>query len=217
MENDYSLIRTKLKGHFSEIFEKALLNEIIKIGIYKRIEKDQMLVDIGDEMTHIPLIIKGVVKIIREDDQNDEILLYSLHEGDTCAISFINCNHRDKSVFRGVVEKTTECIMIPVTKIEEWLVKYKTWRVFIIDSYHSRLLEMVETIEDVAFMSLDDRLHKYLVEEVKLLQNRTLIMTHQEIADDLNTSRVVISRMLKKLEKKGKLRLGRNRILVTDL
>jgi len=217
MEIDYNRIRTKLKGHFSEIFEKDLVNEIVKIGIYKRIEKDQMLVDIGDEMTHIPLILKGVVKIIREDNNNDEILLYSLNGGDTCAISFINCIHRDKSVFRGIVEKATECIMIPVDKIEEWLIKYKTWRVFIIDSYHQRLLEMVETIENVAFMNLDGRLNKYLSEEVKLFENKTLIMTHQEIADDLNTSRVVISRMLKKLEKKGKLKLGRNRILVTNL
>lgn len=217
MKNDKNLVNNKLNHHFSKIFEKDLLDEITSIGIYKRIEKGQMLVDIGDEMTHIPLILNGVVKIIREDDNNDEILLYSLKQGDTCAISFVNCIHRDKSVFRGIVEKVTECIMIPVNKIEEWLIKYKTWRVFIIDSYHNRLLEMVETIENVAFMNLDDRLYKYLSEEVKILKNKTLIMTHQDIADDLNTSRVVISRMLKKLEKKGKLKLGRNRILVTNL
>jgi len=216
MEKDKTLIRKKLKNYFSKIFEKNLLNEIIETGIYKTYSKGEMLVDIGDEMTHIPLITKGLVKITREDKHEEEILLYFLEKGDTCAISFVNCIHLSKSMFRGVIESDTECVMIPVNKIEDWLINYRSWREFIIDSYHNRLVEMVEAIRSLAFFKLDDRLHKYLKEHVKLLHNKKLNITHQEIADDMHTSRVVISRLLKILEKKGKIKLGRKNILVAN-
>lgn len=211
MEKVKNLIEKKLNTQFSKIFEKDLLDEIINVGIYQQFKKGEMLIDIGDEMTHIPLITKGLVKITREDQQEEEILLYFLEEGNTCAISFVNCIHKSKSLFRGVIESDVECILIPVTKIEEWLVNYRTWREFIIDSYHTRLVEMVEVIKSLAFLKLDDRLYNYLAEHVKLLHNKKLAITHQEIADDLHTSRVVISRLLKILEKKGKIKLGRKK------
>ena len=216
MEKDKTLIQKKLKNYFSKIFEKNLLNEIIDVGIFKTYSKGEMLVDIGDEMTHIPLITKGLVKITREDKHEEEILLYFLEKGDTCAISFVNCINLSKSMFRGVIESDTECIMIPVNKIEEWLIKYRSWREFIIDSYHNRLVEMVEAIRSLAFLKLDDRLYKYLKDHVKLLHNKKLSITHQEIADDMHTSRVVISRLLKILERNGKIKLGRKNILVSS-
>lgn len=190
------------------------MNEIVDIGIYKSFKKGELLIDIGDEMTHIPLITKGIVKISREDQQQKEILLYFLERGDTCAISFVNCINQSKSMFRGVIESNVECILIPVTKIEDWLVNYRTWREFIIDSYHYRLVEMVEVIENLTFLKLDDRLYKYLTKHVKLLRNKKLSITHHEIAEDLHTSRVVISRLLKTLERKGKIKLGRNSIKI---
>ncbi len=217
MKNHKSLIKENLYKSFKFTFEQELLDEIIEIGTYKKIAKGQMFVDIGDEMTHIPLIVKGVIKVIREDNNNDEILLYFLESGGTCAISFANCINIKQSIFRGIAEIDTECILIPVNSIEGWLVKYRTWREFIIDSYHERLTEMVEAIETVAFLNLDDRLTKYLLNEVKILQKKELQITHQEIASDLNTSRVVISRILKKLERKGKIELGRNVITIINL
>ncbi len=217
MENDEKLIREKLNEYYSLFFEEDLLNEISKIGILKEIKKGRLLIDIDDEMTHIPLILDGVVKVIREDQKKDEILLYYLERGDTCAISFVNCINRSKSMFRAVVEKDTEFIMIPINKIEDLLIKYKSWRQFIIDSYHVRLIEMVEAIESLAFMKLDERLNKYLSDQVKINRNQNLLITHQEIADDLNTSRVVISRLLKKLENQGKIKLGRNRIKIISI
>ena len=216
MEKDKNLIRKKLDTCFSKIFEEDLLNEIVNIGIYKNYAKGEMLIDLGDEMTHIPLITKGIVKISRENQLEEEILLYFLERGNTCAISFVNCINQSKSMFRGVIESDVECILIPVTKIEEWLISYRTWREFIIDSYHNRLVEMVEAIRGLAFFKLDDRLYKYLKDHVKLLHNKKLNITHQEIADDMHTSRVVISRLLKILERKGKIKLGRKNILVTN-
>jgi len=215
MENDIKLIKEKLNNSFAKVFEQGLLDEIIEIANYSNLESGEILIDIGDKMTHIPLIISGIVKIMREDQNEDEILLYFLEKGDTCAISFVNCINQSRSMFRGVVEKDVECIMLPVEKIEDWIVNYKTWRHFIIESYHSRLIEMVEAIDSLAFLKLDDRLYKYLSDKMRLVHSGDLTITHQEIADDLNTSRVVISRLLKALERKGKIKLGRNRIKMT--
>lgn len=212
MEKNKEFLKAQLHEHFGKIFETRLINEIAQCGVYKTYEKGEMLLDIGDEMTHIPLIFNGLVKIMREDQHEDEILLYFLEEGDTCAVSFVNCINQSKSVFRASVEEDTQCILFPVNKIEEWITKYKTWRVFIIDSYHTRLLELGEAIRSLAFLKLDDRLYKYLNKQVDIKNSEILLITHQEIANDLHTSRVVISRLLKSLEHEGKIKLGRNKI-----
>ncbi len=217
MENDKDQILKMLQDYYSMVFDEELLNEIASIGVYRKYDKGRTMIEIGDELSEIPLILDGAVKIIREDSKKDEILMYFLERGDTCAISFVNCINKNKSIFRGEVEKDTECIMIPVQKIEEWLIKYRSWRQFIVDSYHNRMLEMVEAIDSLAFMNLDDRLYKYLTDKVKIMRNFNLHIKHQEIADDLNTSRVVISRLLKKLERSGKIKLGRNKIKIIDL
>ena len=217
MNTDKAILREKLNDYYTEIFEKELIDEIVSVGILRTIESDGTLIDIGDNMTHIPLILNGAIKIIREDKNGDEIALYFLEKGDTCAISFVNCLNRSKSMFRGIAEKETESIFIPVNKVDEWLKKYETWRHFIIDSYHIRLIEMVESIDSLAFMKLDNRLLKYLTDKVKIMQDHTLIITHQEIADDINTSRVVVSRLLKQLENEGKLKIRRNRIIIDNI
>ncbi|WP_298493730.1 Crp/Fnr family transcriptional regulator [uncultured Algibacter sp.] len=215
MKKNLTFLKEQLHLHFKDVFEKKLINEIAKNGTYATYEKNDILIDIGLEMTHIPLIINGLVKISREDTHEKEILLYFLEEGDTCAISFVNCIHLSKSMFRATAEEPVECIMFPVNKIEEWMINYKTWRVFIIDSYHTRLEEMLSVIKDLAFFKLENRIYKYLSNQVKIKHTDDLIITHQEIANDLNTSRVVISRILKNLEQEGKIKLNRRNIHVS--
>ncbi len=217
MNTDKEIIREKLTDYYSEIFEDELLEEIINLGIFRAIESGGTLIDIGDKMTHVPLILNGAVKIIREDKNGDDIALYFLEKGDTCAISFVNCINRTNSMFRGIAEKETEGIFVPVEKVDDWLKKYESWRHFIIDSYHMRLIEMVESIDSLAFMKLDDRLLKFLTDKVKIMKDNVLIITHQEIADDLNTSRVVVSRLLKQLENEGKVKIRRNRIIIDNI
>jgi len=214
---DRTILREKLEDYYTQIFEKELIDEIIEVGILRKINEDELLIDIGDNMSHVPLILDGAVKIIREDKKGEEIALYFLEKGDTCAISFINCIHRSKSMFRGITEIDTEAIFIPVDKVDEWLKKYESWRHFIIDSYHMRLIEMVESIDGLAFLKLDDRLLKYLTDKVKILKDNTLHITHQEIANDIHTSRVVVSRLLKRLENEGRIRIFRNRIIIDNI
>ena len=121
-----------------------------------------------------------------------------------------------KSKVRGIAEKDSEVVFIPIDKLEEWLVKYKSWRNFVIDSYNIRLSEMLDAIDTLAFMKMDQRLYKYLTDKVKIMRDPTLNTTHQKIAQDLNTSRVVVSRLLKQLENEGKIKLHRNKIEVLE-
>jgi len=216
MNSQNNILKEKLNEYYSSIFEKELIDEIVKVGIYETIENGNLLIDIGDDLTHIPLILNGVVKISRPENKDEELALYYLERGDTCAISFVNCIDRNRSIFRGIVEKDVEVVFLPVDVIDNWLQKYETWRRFIIDSYHFRLIEMVDAIDGLAFMKLKNRMFKYLLDKVKITQENILDITHQEIATDLNSSRVVISRMLKQLEHENKIVMRRNKIIIEN-
>jgi len=210
------MIREKLNEFYKVVFENELLDEIVKVGTYKKIRENELLLDIGDNFNNIPLMLTGAIKISRENKNGDEIVLYFLERGDTCTITFGSGLHSTKSKVRGVAEKESEVIFIPVEKLEEWMVKYKSWRNFVIDSYNIRLNEMLEAIDTLAFLKMDQRLFKYLTDKVQIMRSTELHTTHQEIAIDLNTSRVVVSRLLKQLENEGKIKLFRNKIEVLD-
>ncbi len=210
------MIREKLNEFYKVVFEPELIDEIVEVGSFKIIKENELLLDIGDNFNRIPLMLNGAIKISREINNGDEIVLYFLERGDTCTISFGSGLNASKSKVRGVAEKDSEVIFIPVEKLEDWMVKYKSWRDFVIDSYNIRLNEMLEAIDTLAFMKMDQRLYKYLTDKVKIMRETTLKTTHQEIAIDLNTSRVVVSRLLKQLENQDKIKLYRNRIEVLD-
>ncbi len=211
-----TILRNRLLPKYSELFEEELIQEIVEVGFLRKLDNGNLLIDIGDELTHIPLIINGVVKILRKDKEGYELSLYYLEPGNTCAISFANCINKAKSIFRGVAESDVEAIFIPVDSIEKWLVKYKSWRRFIIDSYHFRLLEMVETIDSLAFLNMEKRIWKYLTEKVRISNDIDLQITHQEIAEDLNSSRVVITRIIKKLHDEEKIYSTRNKVKLLE-
>lgn len=205
-------MRAILDQAYSYIFEEALLDEIAKVAIYKEFKADDYLIEIGDYIKTMPLLLTGAIKILREDENGDELLLYFLERGDTCAMTLTCCMGQSKSRIRAIAETDGAMLMIPVEKMEEWLTKYKTWRNFVFDSYNVRLNEMLEAIDTLAFMNLDERLYKYLTDKAKVIGNTEIKNTHQEIAYEMHTSRVVISRLLKALELQGKIKLHRNKI-----
>ena len=211
-----SKIKEKLEEYYNVVFEKELLDEIAEVGTYRKVKENELLLDIGDQFHQIPLMLTEAIKISRETSSGEEIVLYFLERGDTCTITFGSGLQSSKSKVRGVAEKDSEIIFIPVEKLEEWMVTYPSWRSFVIDSYNIRLNEMLEAIDTLAFMKMDQRLFKYLIDKVQIMRSTTLNTTHQEIAVDLNTSRVVISRLLKQLENEGKIKLYRNKIEVLD-
>lgn len=207
----------ELKEAYGFIFEDKLIEEIAEVGSLQVIEAGEKIIEIGDYMKMMPLLIEGAIKIMREDKDGDELLLYFLERGDTCAMTLSCCLGQSKSEIRAIAERETKVIMVPVEKMEEWTSKYKTWRDFVFESYHARLTEMLDTIDTIAFMNMDERLIKYLQDKAKINQNEVIAATHQQIAYDLHTSRVVISRLLKKLELDGKIKLQRNSIEVLAL
>lgn len=216
MNNQEIILREKLNDSYSTIFEEKLIDKIINVGHFDKIKSGELLIDIGGDMTHIPLILDGAVKIVRKEKEGEEFVLYYLEPGNTCAISFVNCINKKKSIFKGVVERDMEAIFIPVDHIDEWLIKYKSWRHFIIDSYHFRLIEMVDSIDSLAFLKMNQRVLKYLTDKVKINNNIEIEITHQEIANDLNSSRVVVTRLIKQLHDEGKIYSTRNYIKVLE-
>lgn len=207
----------ELKRYYGYQFEDALLEEIQQIGTYKQIPEGFTIMDIGDYIKYMPLILSGAIKVIREDDKGDDLLLYFVEQGDTCAMTITCCMGEAKSEIRAVAETDAKLVMIPIQKMQEWMHKYKSWQSFILQSYHERMKELLEAIDSIAFLKMDERLLKYLRDKAMVNRDDLIHTTHQEIALDLHTSRVVISRLLKKLEQDHKIQLQRNNIKLLDL
>lgn len=198
------------------IFEDKLIEEIVETSLLRDFKEGDILIDFGDSIRKMPLLISGAIKILREDFDEGELLLYFIEKGDTCAMTMACCLGETKSEIRAVAETEGTVVMIPINKMEEWLGKYKSWRNFVFNSYNNRLKEMLSAIDNLAFMNMDERLFKYLKEKVKINNSNEIHNTHQEIAFDLHTSRVVISRLLKALENKGIIRLNRSSIILLN-
>jgi len=203
--------------NYAHLFEEELLQEILSIGEYKKVKAGTELIDIGSDIEFMPLIITGAVKILREDENGDELVLYFIEQGDTCAMTITCCIGQKKSKIRAVTEVETELLMIPIQKISDWMIKYQSWQMFILQSYHERMQELLEAIDTIAFLNQDERLLKYLKDKAMINRNEVIQVTHKEIANDMHTSRVVVSRLLKALEIKGEIKLHRNQIQILKL
>jgi len=203
--------------NYKHLFEEELRTEILSIGVYRKVNEGVELIDIGNEIKFMPLVISGAIKILREDDNGDELALYFIEQGDTCAMTITCCLGSAKSKIRAIAETETELLMIPIQKIGDWMNKYKTWQNFILQSYHERMQELLEAIDTIAFLNMDERLLKYLKGKAIVNKSELIQVTHKEIANDLHTSRVVISRLLKALEKKGRIELRRNQIHLLEI
>lgn len=194
---------------YGSVLEEQLLNEIEQVAILKDFKEGDVIIDFGDYIKKMPLLLSGAIKILREDFDEGELLLYFIEKGDTCSMSMACCLGETRSEIRAVAENDGQVVLIPVMYMELWLGKYKSWRNYVFTSYNNRLKEMLTAIDNLAFMHMDKRLLNYLLEKAKINTTKEISTTHQEIAYDLNTSRVVISRLLKALEKTGKIKLHR--------
>jgi len=203
---------TLLREKFDNILDDSLIHEIESIGKTAIFKKNDIIIDINETLKYIPLLLSGNIKILREDSKGNELLIYFLEAGETCTMSLNCCMGITKSKIRAVAEKDSKLIMIPIHNIQKWFHSNKSWRNFILESYQTRFDEMLEAIDNLAFTKMNQRLYKYLVNKTKIHASKIVIVKHQEVAEDLNTSRVVISRLLKQLEKENKIKLRRNKI-----
>ncbi len=207
----------ELRERYGKQFEEPLLAEIAEVGVLREVAAGEKLLEIGEYIRGMPLLLSGVIKILREDRDGDELLLYYLEQGDTCSMTMSCCMGQTRSEIRAVAETDARLVMVPVRKMEEWTARYLSWRTFVFESYNQRLNELFQAIDSIAFMNMDERLIQYLREKMRIADEPIIRNTHREIAYDLHSSRVVISRLLKKLERMGKIELHRNHIKVLDL
>ena len=168
--------------------------------------------DYGKYIHMMPLIISGTVKVLRMDESGQEILLYYLSTNESCSMAYSCCVEAKKSEVKAVAEDDVELIAIPHIKLDEWLCKYPSWKNYVTRSFDDRFLELLKSIETIAFHKLDERLISYLREKQRLSGSSNIKTSHYQIADELATSRVVISRLLKQLENDKKIILYRNEI-----
>ena len=203
-----------LQQKFNHLLDDNLIKEIYLSGVFKTFKKQDIIIDINQTLNHIPLLLIGSIKILREDNDGNDLLIYFLGAGETCTMSLTCCMGASKSKVRAVAEKDSSLVMIPVALMQKWFHNNESWRNFILESYQTRFNEMLETIDNLAFMKMDERLYKYLIHKTKLNNSNTIIVKHIDIAEDLHTSRVVISRLLKQFENSKKIKLSRNKIEV---
>lgn len=206
----------RISDKFSHILEEELIREICQCSQIRRINHGSTLVEIGQTLTHIPIVVDGAIKVMTIDDEGNELLLYYLEFGDTCAITLKCCSLSGSSTVLAYAEGESEILFIPAEKMEDWMIRFRSWRSFILDSYNSRMNEMLAAIDSLAFFDLGDRLENYLRDRAMVLGNSELELSHLDIANDLNSSRVVISRLMKKLENQNKIIQKRGKVVVCE-
>lgn len=208
---------SQLQKKFPDLHEPQLLEEMLEEGHFMEVEQGDIIVDYGSYIRIIPLIIDGVVRVVRPDQNGKELLLYYLQAGDTCAISLNGCTIGSKSTIVADAMQNSTIMGIPIKTHEKWLAKFNSWRTFVFSSYGSRFNDLLYALDEVAFSKLDDRLIHYLEAKQKFTGNNTIEVSHSQIAQELHSSREVISRLLKKLENNGAIKMGRNQITLVDL
>lgn len=194
------------------VFEPNLLKEIREVGSLQHFKDGDLIMDYGKYIRMMPIVLAGTVKVYRLDENGNEILLYYLSSSESCSMAYSCCLEAKKSEVKAIAEDQVTLIAIPHAKLDEWICKYPSWKNYIMRSFNERFIELLKSIESIAFHKLDERLVAYLKEKQRLSGSSVIKVSHYLIADELATSRVVISRLLKQLENESKIILYRNEI-----
>lgn len=189
--------------------EEGLYEEMAKFGDVKEVPAGTTLLRTGQTIRSIIMVLDGVVKLYQEGDEGDEYFIYHIQPGQACAVSLVCTYAQEKSQVTAKALTDITILTIPLQYMDKWLGQYKSWHYFVIKTYRSRYEELLKTINEIAFKNMDERLEFYLKGQVKQL-GRHVKLTHQDIATDLNSSREVISRLMKKMEKNGWIIIHRN-------
>lgn len=198
--------------HLVTHFEPALQKEMQEFGETKHFNEGDVIMDYGKYIRMMPMIIKGTIKVLRKNENGDEILLYYLSHLESCSMAYSCCMEAKRSEVKAIAEDDVELMAIPHQKLDEWLCKYPSWKSYIMNSFNERFLELLKTVELIAFHKLDERLVAYLKEKQRISGSSVIKTSHNLIADELATSRVVVSRLLKQLENEKKIILYRNEL-----
>ncbi|MFP8893815.1 MULTISPECIES: Crp/Fnr family transcriptional regulator [Chryseobacterium] len=205
MQND-----TILSSEFSSSPE--LVEKLYQYGITKNYHQGDIILDENASIRSIPIVMKGMLKVIRTEEDGREILLYYIKAGESCIMSFLGGMHNEKSIVKAEIEEDAEILFLPVDKVSLFIKDHPEWLDYIFRLYHKRFEELLDIINAIAFKKVDERLLNLLQKKSELTGSETIHTTHEQLANELGTARVVVSRLLKQLEEDGKLMLGRNKI-----
>jgi CRP/FNR family transcriptional regulator len=193
-----------------------LVEKLYQYGITKTYHEGDIILDENSSIRSIPIVMKGMLKVIRTEEDGREILLYYIKAGESCIMSFLGGMHNEKSIVKAEVEEDTEILFLPIDKVSLFIKEYPEWLDYIFRLYHKRFEELLDIINAIAFKKVDERLLNLLHKKSEILNSKTIIITHEQLANELGTARVVVSRLLKQLEDAGKLQLGRNKITILE-
>lgn len=189
-----------------------LLEKLYQYSIQKEYAAGSVILNENAHIRSIPIVIRGTLKVIRTEEDGREILLYYIKAGESCIMSFLGGLHNEKSKVRAEVEEDAEILFLPMDKVSLFIREYPQWLDYIFRLYHKRFEELLEIINAIAFKKVDERLLALLYKKRDLIRNNTVNITHEQLANELGTARVVVSRLLKQLEENGTVQLGRNKI-----
>lgn len=201
---------TVLSSEFSSSPE--LVEKLYQYGTTKNYQEGDIILDENASIRSIPIVMKGMLKVIRTEEDGREILLYYIKAGESCIMSFLGGMHNEKSIVKAEIEEDAEILFLPVDKVSLFIKEHPEWLDYIFRLYHKRFEELLDIINAIAFKKVDERLLNLLQKKSELTGTETIHTTHEQLANELGTARVVVSRLLKQLEEDGKLKLGRNKI-----
>lgn len=198
-------------------FEPELQKKIQQVGHVRKFKEDEYLMYTGQPIHSAVLVIDGIIKVFREDDEGNEIFMYNLHPGEACAISMTCAARNLNSQIMAKALVDTTVISIPIELMDEWAGKYKSWYQFVLGTYRNRFEELLDMLDQIAFKNLDERLLWYLRQHQKSLKSNTIKISFTQMALELNSSREVVSRLMKKLADKGQIKLHKNQVEIIHL
>ena len=194
------------------LFHSLLSKEIHSYGQTRHFPAETVILEENSHIKFIPIVINGSIKVMRTEEDGREILLYYITSGESCIMSFLGGIHQETSKIRAIVEEEAEILLIPVEKASAWIRQFPEWADFIFKLYHKRFEELLSVVDAIAFKKLDSRLLNLLKQKAELFQTHEIKVTHQQLADELGSTREVVSRVIKQMEKEGLVRLSRNKI-----
>ncbi|GEN65579.1 Crp/Fnr family transcriptional regulator [Chryseobacterium rhizosphaerae] len=191
-----------------------LVEKLYRVGVTKNYSEGDIILDENASIRSIPIVMKGMIKVIRTEEDGREILLYYIKSGESCIMSFLGGMHNEKSIVKAEVEEDAEILFLPVDQVSLFIKEHPEWLDYIFRLYHKRFEDLLDIINAIAFKKVDERLLKLLYKKSEITDSETISTTHEQLANELGTARVVVSRLLKQLEEEGRLKLGRNKIVL---
>lgn len=191
-----------------------LRKRLEQYGIVKTFSEGDPILNENAYIRAIPIVLQGSIRVMRTDEDGKEILLYYIRPGESCIMSFLGGLHQDTSKVKAIAEEETEVLLAPVDKVSLLIKEFPEWLDYIFRLYHKRFEELLEVVNAVAFKKMDERLLNLIRRKCEISQTKTLSVTHEQLANELGTARVVVSRLLKQMEDEGLVKLGRNKIIL---